>query len=214
MASARSRERLVDRLAQSGRVDSQVLTAMNAVPRHEFVDEAMASRAYDDSALPIGLGQTISQPTIVAEMTTLIIADGIPDRVLEIGTGSGYQAALLAELGATVFTVERVEPLYRLARKRLADMGYQRVKTRLAPEDEIGLPREAPFDRIVVTAGADHFPDALFEQLADGGCMILPLADAGGQQLYRVRRHGDQAVREALDAVSFVPLVQPGDGAR
>ncbi|NNC23338.1 protein-L-isoaspartate(D-aspartate) O-methyltransferase [Salinisphaera sp. USBA-960] len=212
MASARSRERLIERLAATGTFDPRVLEAMKAVPRHEFVDEAMASRAYDDSALPIGHGQTISQPTIVAEMTTLAIAGmedtTVSDQVLEIGTGSGYQAAVLAELGASVVTMERVEPLYRLSRARLARLGYRRVEARLASQDVVGLPSRAPFKHIVVTAGADHFPTELFEQLADGGCMILPLAAEGGQRLYRIRRDGHTAVREVHDAVSFVPLIQ------
>jgi len=217
MTSARSRQRLVDRLAATGRFDARVLAAMKAVPRHDFVDEAMASRAYDDIALPIGHGQTISQPTIVAEMTTLLVADvsseaDIHDTlgpILEIGTGSGYQAAVLAEMGATVVTVERVEPLYRLSRARLSKLGYTRVDVRLARDKSIGLPYRAPFARILVTAGADRFPVELFEQLADDGRMIVPIASDVGQRLYSIRRQGDQAQSQAFDAVSFVPLIQP-----
>lgn len=209
MASARSRARLVSRLEQLGIRDQRVLEAMNRVPRHMFVDEAMTSRAYDDTALPIGYGQTISQPYIVAQMTSLLLSDGVPEHVLEIGTGSGYQAAVLAELVDTVYTVERIKPLYEQARCRFAALGYRNIRAREAREDVLGLPSYAPFDAILVTAGAETLPMALCEQMADPGCMIVPVDAAGGvQRLIRVRRQGQSFPREELDPVSFVPLIE------
>jgi len=211
MASARSRARLIARLRQLGAGTDEVLEAMEKVPRHMFVDEAMTSRAYDDTALPIGYGQTISQPYIVAEMTRLLLDENTPAHVLEIGTGSGYQAAVLAELVTTVYTVERVQPLYEQARRRFAELGYRNVRTRLAREDALGLPDYGPFDAILVTAGADQLPTALFEQMADGARMIVPVGDSGNQRLMVVHRNGDQFSHETLDAVSFVPLIHNRD---
>jgi protein-L-isoaspartate(D-aspartate) O-methyltransferase len=208
MASARSRTRLVKRLGDLGISDERVLAAMRRVPRHMFVDEAMSSRAYDDTALPIGYGQTISQPYIVAEMTRLLLADGTPQKVLEIGTGSGYQAAVLAELVATVYSVERIAALYDLARRRLAELGYRNVHVRQADPDVFGLPSYGPFDAILVTAGAEELPESLCEQLAEGGRMIIPVGAVNQtQRLIRVHRQGDNFVRDELAAVSFVPLV-------
>ncbi|HET7315006.1 protein-L-isoaspartate(D-aspartate) O-methyltransferase [Salinisphaera sp.] len=213
MASARSRARLVARLEQLGVRDERVLDAMNRVPRHMFVDEAMTSRAYDDTALPIGYGQTISQPYIVAQMTSLLLAaDERPDHVLEIGTGSGYQAAVLAELFDTVYTVERIKPLYEQARRRFAELGYRNVRAREARDDMLGLPSYGPFDAILVTAGAENLPTALTEQLAENGRMIVPVgASGGGQRLVVVRRQGPSFSRDDLDAVSFVPLIEGHD---
>ncbi|WP_423820769.1 protein-L-isoaspartate(D-aspartate) O-methyltransferase [Salinisphaera sp. SPP-AMP-43] len=212
MASARSRARLISRLEQLGIQDDRVLEAMNRVPRHMFVDEAMTSRAYDDTALPIGYGQTISQPYIVAQMTSLLLADGEPANVLEIGTGSGYQAAVLAELIDAVYTVERVKPLYELARRRFAELGYRNIRVREAREDILGLPAYGPFDVILVTAGAEQLPTSLYEQMADGGRMIVPVAvPGGGQRLVVVRRQGSSFAREDLDPVSFVPLIEGND---
>lgn len=208
MASARSRARLLDRLEQLGVRDERVLEAMGRVPRHLFVDEAMSSRAYDDTALPIGYGQTISQPFVVAQMSSLVMAQGVPASVLEIGTGSGYQAAVLAELIDTVYTVERVRPLYERVRARLAELGYRNVRCRLASEDVLGLPAYGPFDVIVVTAGAQSLPEALCEQLAEGGRMIAPIGEPGEQRLVIVRRQGESYVRDYRDAVSFVPLIE------
>lgn len=212
MASARSRARLIARLEQLGIGDDRVLEAMNRVPRHMFVDEAMTSRAYDDTALPIGYGQTISQPYIVAQMTSLLLADGVPDHVLEIGTGSGYQAAVLAELVATVYTVERVKPLYDQARRRFAELGYRNIRAREAREDVLGLPSYGPFDAILVTAGAEALPTSLYEQMAEHGRMIVPVgASGGGQRLVVVRRQGQSFQREDLDPVTFVPLIEGHD---
>lgn len=212
MASARSRTRLIERLRGLGIDDESVLAAMSRVERHQFVDEAMTSRAYDDTALPIGYGQTISQPYIVAQMTQLLIAEGVPDNVLEIGTGSGYQAAVLAELVDSVYTVERIEPLFERVRRRLSRLGYRNVRARLAREGVLGLPDYGPFAAIVVTAGAEHLPTGLYEQMADGARMIVPVGASGDQRLLVVRREGTQFHQETLDAVSFVPLIQqPGD---
>lgn len=211
MASARSRTRLVERLRGLGVDNDTVLAAMEKVPRHQFVDEAMTSRAYDDTALPIGYGQTISQPYIVAQMTSLLIAQGIPDNVLEIGTGSGYQAAVLAEIVASIYTVERVQPLYEQARRRFAELGYRNVRARLARDGVLGLPDYGLFETILVTAGADTLPTALYAQLADGGRMIVPVGPSGDQRLMVIRREGDQYTQQTLDAVSFVPLIQRPD---
>tara|TARA_B100002049_G_C16080742_1_gene377022 strand:+ start:1546 stop:2229 length:684 start_codon:yes stop_codon:yes gene_type:complete len=209
MAGSRSRTRLLQRLEALGVHDSRVLEAMARVPRHSFVDEAMTSRAYDDTALPIGYGQTISQPFVVAQMSTHVLAGATPPtRVLEIGTGCGYQAAVLAELVAEVYTVERIEALYDQARRRLADLGYRNVRPRLAMDGVLGLPNYAPFDVIIVTAGAARLPEALYEQLADGGHMIVPVGESASQRLALVRRQGDHFAVEYRDAVSFVPLIE------
>lgn len=210
MASARSRARLVSRLEQLGIRDQRVLDAMNRVPRHMFVDEAMTSRAYDDTALPIGWGQTISQPYIVAQMTSLVLAEHRPDHVLEIGTGSGYQAAVLAELIDTVYTVERIKPLHDQARRRFGELGYRNIRAREAREDVLGLPSYGPFDVILVTAGADQLPTSLYEQMAEQARMIVPVGapDGGGQRLVVVHRNGQSFTREDLDPVSFVPLIE------
>lgn len=208
MASARSRARLIERLRELGVAREQVLQAMEATPRHLFVDEAMSSRAYDDTALPIGYGQTISQPFIVAQMTELLLGDGAPpETVLEIGTGSGYQAAVLAGMVDTVYTVERVTPLYRLAKRRLARLGYRNTRVRPATDDVLGLPGYGPFDAILVAAGAEQLPVSLYEQMNDGARLIVPVGDDGDQRLIVVDRVGDQYYQEELEAVSFVPLV-------
>ncbi|MES1941691.1 protein-L-isoaspartate O-methyltransferase [Salinisphaera sp. T5B8] len=208
MASARSRARLVERLRGLGIDNEIVLEVMEKVPRHQFVDEAMTSRAYDDTALPIGYGQTISQPYIVAQMTALLIADGVPDNVLEIGTGSGYQAAVLAEIVPSIYTVERIEPLYERARRRFAELGYRNIRSRLARDGVLGLPDYGPFEAILVTAGAETLPTSLYEQLADGGRMIVPVGPSGDQRLIVVRRDGGYFEQVVLDAVSFVPLIE------
>lgn len=206
MTSQRSRERLVARLRESGISDGRVLGAINSVPRHAFVDEALASRAYDDTALPIGHGQTISQPFIVARMTELLLRDGVPENVLEVGTGSGYQTAVLAELVPTVYTVERIRALHEQARQRLKAQGYYRVRARYT-DGIMGLPQFAPFEGIIVTAGSDHLPEALLQQLKPGGRLVLPVGELGHQVLRLVWRTGDAYEAEDFEAVSFVPLV-------
>lgn len=206
MTSEGTRERLVRRLRDKGISDERVLEAVRNTPRHLFVDEALSSRAYEDTALPIGRGQTISQPFVVAMMTQAALGEGRLGKVLEIGTGSGYQAAVLARLADKVFTTERIGELQRSARQRFHSMGLHNVYTRHADGME-GWPSQSPFDAIVVTAGG-RIPDTLYEQLAEGGVLVAP-EDAGlYQQLVRITRTGRGYDREELGAVSFVPLLQ------
>jgi protein-L-isoaspartate(D-aspartate) O-methyltransferase len=208
MTSQRARDRMLERLrAEGGITDERVLTAMRTVPRHLFIDEALASRAYEDTALPIGNGQTISQPWVVARMTAALIEHGMPARVLEIGTGSGYQAAVLATLGLETYSVERSEELLRVARRRFRNLGLN-VRTR-HDDGRAGWPEYAPFDGIIVTAGAAAMEPALFEQLPEGGTLVAPIGGASGQRLLRVRRLEGELVQEDLGAVVFVPLL-PG----
>ena len=211
MTSERTRKRLVQRLRAAGAGNERVLAAMERVPRHCFIDEAMANRAYDDTALPIGHAQTISQPYVVAHMTALLLGDDDLDTVLEIGTGSGYQAAVLAELVRTVYSVERVAPLQKKARQRLKEQGYYNVRVRLAEGDSMGLPGYAPFDGILVTAGAETIPEALVAQLREGARMVVPVGPQGQQRILVITRRGDGYDQQALDAVSFVPLITGAD---
>jgi protein-L-isoaspartate(D-aspartate) O-methyltransferase len=204
MTSEGTRQRLVRRLREKGIRDERVLDAMAATPRHLFVDEALSSRAYEDTALPIGRGQTISQPYVVAMMTEAVLSDGKLAKVLEIGTGSGYQAAILARLADKVFTTERIGELQRSARQRFHRLGLHNIYTRHADGKE-GWPGQAPFDAVVVTAGGD-IPEILYEQLADGGVLVAPETAGPCQQLIRVTRRGEELEREELGAVSFVPL--------
>ncbi|MCB1628718.1 MAG: protein-L-isoaspartate(D-aspartate) O-methyltransferase [Xanthomonadales bacterium] len=208
MTSQRARDRLVARLQAAGIADERVLEVIRRLPRHAFVDEALASRAYEDTALPIGLGQTISQPFIVARMTAALLAaaDGVPQRVLEVGTGSGYQAAVLSPLVGEVYTVERIDELLFQARRRFRRLGLKNIRSRHA-DGHVGWPEEAPFDAIIVTAAAEQLVPALIEQLVDGGVLVAPVGPAGQQQLLRLTRQGETLRRETLDAVSFVPML-------
>ncbi|GIK33853.1 MAG: protein-L-isoaspartate O-methyltransferase [Gammaproteobacteria bacterium] len=210
MTSARTRERLVQRLAAGGIHNEAVLERIRAVPRHLFIDEALASRAYEDSALPIGLGQTISQPYIVALMTQALL-DGSGarrlEKVLEVGTGCGYQTAVLAPLVGQLFTIERLAGLQRAARQRLAGLGLGNVRFRHGDGFE-GWPGQAPFDGILVTAAPADVPPALVEQLAPGGRLVIPVGPAGNQELLRISRHAGGVEREHLSWVSFVPLLE------
>ncbi|MDQ3205806.1 MAG: protein-L-isoaspartate(D-aspartate) O-methyltransferase [Pseudomonadota bacterium] len=205
MTSQRVRDRLVERLRESGIADELVLNAIRTIPRHLFVDEALATRAYEDTALPIGHGQTISQPWVVAKMTEALMQGG-PTKVLEIGTGSGYQAAVLAALGLEVHTVERIGELLRTARKRFRQLG---LNVRSKHDDgRIGWAENGPFDAILVTAAAPALVDALTGQLAPGGSLIAPVGGAGTQSLLRLRKGVDGAVsQETLAPVVFVPLL-------
>jgi protein-L-isoaspartate(D-aspartate) O-methyltransferase len=208
MTSLRARDRMIERLrAEGGIADERVLTAMRTVPRHLFIDEALASRAYEDTALPIGNGQTISQPWVVARMTAALIEHRLPSRVLEVGTGSGYQASVLATLGLETYTVERIEELLRVARRRFRGLGLN-VRTR-HDDGRAGWPEYAPFEAIIVTAGAAALEQALFDQLPEGGTLVAPIGAASGQRLLRVRRLAGELVQEDLGAVVFVPLL-PG----
>ncbi len=208
MTSARTRERLIGRVREQGVRDARTLEALAAVPRHLFVDEALATRAYEDTALPIGHGQTISQPYIVARMTAALRTTGPLDKVLEIGTGSGYQAAVLAQLAGCLYTVERVGGLLRGARRRFQTLRLTNIVSRHSDGYE-GWPEEAPFDAIMVTAAARTVPEALFAQLKEGGRLIVPIG-AEGQELFLYRRRGVAMVCERLEAVNFVPLL-PGE---
>lgn len=206
MTSQRARDRLIERLQGDGIRDRRVLDVMRALPRHLFVEEALATRAYEDSALPIGQGQTISQPWVVARMSEALLEFGTPRRVLEIGTGSGYQAAVLAGLVEQVYTVERIEELLRNARRRFRKLGIANLRSK-HDDGRLGWPEEAPFDGIVLTAAGTELEQALLAQLAPDGVLIAPVGAAGRQELVRVRRDGEQRVREALCKVSFVPLL-------
>ncbi len=206
MTSQRTRERLLQQLRAEGIRNERVLAVLRDVPRHLFIDEALASRAYENTALPIGFGQTISQPYIVARMTEALLENAKPKRVLEIGTGSGYQTAVLASLVEEVYTVERLEPLMKLARKRLREMGYRNVQAKLAAVG-IGWPQHAPYDGILVTAAPQELPPALLEQLAPGGCLIAPVGGPAMQELRLVRRTDTGFEHEHLGLANFVPLI-------
>lgn len=210
MTSQRVRDRLVDRLRSGaheggGIGDERVLNAIRTIPRHLFVDEALATRAYEDTALPIGHGQTISQPWVVAKMTEALLQTE-PRKVLEIGTGSGYQAAVLVALGLEVHTVERIGELLRTARKRFRQLG---LNVRSKHDDgRIGWPENAPFDAILVTAAAPALVDALTEQLAPGGSLIAPVGGASSQSLLRLFKGADGSItQQTLAPVVFVPLL-------
>ncbi|QKK02319.1 MAG: protein-L-isoaspartate(D-aspartate) O-methyltransferase [Pseudomonadota bacterium] len=205
MTSEGTRQRLVRRLRDKGISDQRVLDAIRATPRHLFVDEALSSRAYEDTALPIGRGQTISQPFVVAMMTQAALAGREQlDTVLEVGTGSGYQAAILARVARKVFTTERIGELQRSARQRFHRLGLHNIYTRHV-DGMGGWPGQAPFDAIVVTAGG-RVPDALYEQLVVGGVLVAPEEAGVCQDLISVTRTGSGYERESLGAVSFVPL--------
>jgi protein-L-isoaspartate(D-aspartate) O-methyltransferase len=211
LTGQRARDRLIQRLQAEGIRDARVLEVMRTVPRHLFVDEAIAGRAYEDNALPIGNGQTISQPYIVARMTESIIESAMPARVLEIGTGSGYQAAVLAALGIEVFTIERLEPLLRQARRRFRQLGIANVRSR-HDDGRLGWAEAAPFPAILVTAAAARVESAWLEQLADEGVLLTPVGEAGGaQRLRRIRRTAEGFTESDLGPVSFVPVL-PGVG--
>ena len=206
MTSLGTRDRLVQRLRAEGITDERVLKAITQVPRHEFVDEALSSRAYENTALPIGQSQTISQPWIVARMTEALLDGGKPQKVLEVGTGSGYQAAILAHLVPKVFTVERIDELLKLARRRFHAMRLHNIYMRYA-DGHLGWPSQAPFDGIMVTAAAHSVPDELLEQLAVGGVLVIPVERNAQQRLISVRRNEDGFEETDLGAVIFVPML-------
>ena len=207
MTSARTRERLVQRLKDNGIRNPAVLDRIRSVPRHLFVDEAIASRAYEDVALPIGFGQTISQPWIVARMTEALLEGGPLNDVLEIGTGCGYQTAVLAPLVGKVYSIERVAPLLERARQRLKELEIRNVRFRHGDGGQ-GWFAYAPYDGILVAAAPHAIPDVLIEQLAPGGRMVVPIGAEGEQELLRITREDSRIKRERLGAVAFVPLVQ------
>ena len=199
---------VTEQLLQRGISDRHVLEAMGRVPREEFVPESLRDKAYDDCAMPIGHEQTISQPYTVAFMCREARLTR-SDTVLEIGTGSGYGAAVLAEIVQAVHTVERIEPLYRAAAERLARLGYENVRVHL-DDGSLGLVRESPFDAIICTAGAEQLPTAYQDQLADGGRLVIPIGPPGRQQMYRLTRQSDDWHGDKLGGFGFVPLVSGG----
>jgi protein-L-isoaspartate(D-aspartate) O-methyltransferase len=207
-AAAVAQQRLVDELRSQGIDDQRVLAAIAKVPRHEFVDDALKNRAYENNALPIGHAQTISQPFVVALMTQALLRGRKPQRVLEIGTGSGYQTAVLAELVPTVYTVERIKPLSETARQRLAALRYRNIHFGYA-DGISGWTPYAPYDGILVTAGADMVPPALVKQLSGSGRLIIPVGPQGRQSLKMIERRGAGTREQDLGWVSFVPLL-PG----
>jgi protein-L-isoaspartate(D-aspartate) O-methyltransferase len=206
MTSARTRDRLVQRLREQGITNLAVLDRIRNVPRHIFVDEALGSRAYEDTALPIGFGQTISQPYIVARMTEALLEAGVAGNVLEVGTGCGYQTAVLAPLVARLYTIERIEPLLERARLRLKELGIRNVRFRHG-DGTLGWKAHAPFDGILVAAAPLTVPEALIGQLKVGGRLVVPIGSEGEQQLVRFTRHEQRVEREPLGPVAFVPLL-------
>jgi protein-L-isoaspartate(D-aspartate) O-methyltransferase len=206
MTSARTRDRLVQRLREQGIANLAVLERIRNVPRHIFVDEALGSRAYEDTALPIGYGQTISQPYIVARMTEALLQGGTGENVLEVGTGCGYQTAVLAPLVGRLYTIERIEPLLTRARERLKELGIRNVRFRHG-DGTLGWSAHAPYDGILVAAAPLTVPEALIRQLKIGGRLIVPIGPEGEQELVRFTRGEPRVERESLGPVAFVPLL-------
>lgn len=211
MTSRRTRDRLIARLVEQGIQDQRVLEVMRELPRHLFVDEALSHRAYEDTALPIGFNQTISQPYIVAKMTEILLNGGRPERVLEIGTGSGYQSAVLACLVDRLFSVERIQPLQQKARSRLSQLGLRNVYFKHA-DGSFGWPEKGPFDAITCAAAPEQIPPELYPQLAIGGRMIIPVG--GDKQALRlvIRTSETDYDHQVLEAVKFVPMLSGSVG--
>ena len=206
MTSARTRERMVNRLLEQGITDLSVIDVMRRTPRHIFLDEALAHRAYEDTSLPIGHGQTLSQPYIVARMTEVLLADGPLKRVLEIGTGSGYQTAVLAQLVGQVYSVERIKALQEKARQRLQLLKLHNVRLRHT-DGGLGWPDETGFDGIIACAAPLGIPKALIAQLAEGGRLVIPVGGGEVQDLLLITRHGDSHETRVLEQVRFVPML-------
>lgn len=209
--SQRTRERLIGRLMEQGITHWGVLDVMRSTPRHIFLDEALSYRAYDDVALPIGHNQTISQPYIVARMTEAVVAragrhDGRLGKVLEIGTGCGYQTAIIAQLADEVFTVERIKPLLDRARRNLSTLGLRNVRFKF-DDGHFGWPQHAPYDAIIAAAAPHEVPPALLEQLADGGRLVIPVGGDEVQELRLIERQGEHFETRVLELVRFVPLL-------
>ena len=206
MTSRRTRERLVERLRTGGISNPSVLAAIRDTPRHLFVDEALASRAYEDTALPIGAGQTISQPYIVARATDALLGGERLERVLEVGCGSGYQAAILSVLVSMVYAVERISSLVYRAREHLHRLGVDNVRIRHG-DGALGWPEHAPYDGIIISAASEEVPGCLLEQLASDGRLIMPLGSGQNQTLISVQRTEQGFERRELESVRFVPLI-------
>lgn len=210
MTSQRTRDRMILRLREQGIQHEALLAVMRKVPRHLFMDQALATRSYEDTALPIGHGQTISQPYIVARMTELLLASKQPlEKVLEVGTGSGYQAAILGKLIPKIYTVERIPALHKQARQLLEELGYRNIRTSLS-DGSWGVSYEAPFDGILVTAAPEEIPKALLEQLAIGARLIIPTGKQGEAQLLKVvtRISETDYQEQVIASVQFVPLIR------
>ncbi len=206
MTSRRTRERMINRLIEQGIKNRKVLDVMRDTPRHIFVDEALASRAYEDNPLPIGHNQTISQPYIVARMTELLLKAGQLKKVLEVGTGCGYQTAILTQFAEHVYTVERILPLQRKAKEHLWELRIKNVSY-IHNDGGWGWPEYAPFDGILVSAAPPEIPEALLEQMAVGGIMVIPIGESGRQELQRVTRTATGYEVEEFEPVSFVPFL-------
>lgn len=207
MTSQRTRDRMVGRLRDQGIEHPAVLDTMRSVPRHLFVDEAMATRAYEDASLPIGEGQTISQPIIVAKMTEILLSSPNMNHVLEVGTGSGYQAAVLSRLVGTVYSVERIRSLLSKARERFRELGYTNILSRHS-DGSWGWPGQGPYDGIIVTAAPPSIPEPLLEQLSVGGLLVCPVGKQSGDQTLTVVHRTHRGFHtEYLDAVRFVPFL-------
>ena len=207
MTSQRTRDRLIYILKEQGIRNEKVLNAIASVPRHLFIDEALSSRAYENISLPIGHGQTISQPYMVARMTELLLESDSVNRVLEVGTGSGYQTAILSKLVFSVFSVERIKPLLDNARGKFRQLRLNNILTQYS-DGGWGWPHKAPFDAIIVTAAPETLPTLLLEQLADGGKLIIPVGKKGKQELIVFQRLGDKFHKKTMEKVSFVPLLK------
>ncbi|MDD5460103.1 MAG: protein-L-isoaspartate(D-aspartate) O-methyltransferase [Methylococcales bacterium] len=207
MTSLRTRERMIKRLSEQGVYNNKILEIMRDTPRHIFMDEALASRAYEDTSLPIGFNQTISQPYIVAKMTELLLgAAGHLGKVLEIGTGCGYQTAILAQLADHVYSVERILPLQKKAKSHLWDLKLKNISF-LYSDGGLGWPDYAPFDSILASAAPAEIPPVLLQQLAIGGVMVIPIGKSGNQSLHRVIRNENGYHIEQLESVTFVPFL-------
>ncbi len=207
MTSQRTRDRLIARLEEMGIKSQIVLDVIRNTPRHIFVDEALASRAYENTALPIGYNQTISQPYIVARMTEALLEGGPLDNVLEIGTGCGYQTAILAQLAGRVYSIERIEALLCKARENLYTLKFRNVRLKHG-DGNLGWPEHAPYDGIIVAAAPTGIPEPLLQQLALNGRLVIPVGKPGNQKLVLITRTKDGFEERQLDLVSFVPLVE------
>ncbi|ARN72747.1 protein-L-isoaspartate O-methyltransferase [Oceanicoccus sagamiensis] len=205
MTSQRTRDRLVQRLCDQGISNYEVLDVMRTTPRHLFLDEALAHRAYEDDALPIGFQQTLSQPYTVARMTELLLAGGPLKRVLEVGTGSGFQTTVLAQLVDRVYSVERIKPLQEKARERFRVLGARNVHLKHA-DGGFGWPEKGPFDGIISTAAPEQIPEELVEQLAVGGRLVIPIGDNQSQELTLVEKTEDRVITTVVEPAFFVPL--------
>jgi protein-L-isoaspartate(D-aspartate) O-methyltransferase len=207
MTSLRTRARLINSLRDMGITDEKVLSTMLDTPRHLFVDEGIATHAYDNSSLPIGYGQTISQPYIVALMTQIMLDGKKPAKVLEIGTGSGYQTTILSKLVGTVYSVERIEPLLKQAKRLHYKLRLRNIYHKLAKGNTFGWPDVGPFDGILVTAAPQTIPEELYAQLAPGGRMVIPSGKDNAQQLYLIERTSGGFTKTRIESVRFVPLI-------